>query len=272
MVKQPGSQINKNINMKKYIYLNLLVISIAGLLTSCSQDYITGGEINSNKVNMTTFELLSKMEETKTVAILFDRAGMKATVNGDVTVIAPNQWSVNRYLRRRNNQALRTNPAAVAVTINDISANELKKMGMYILPGKLWSETIPEEGKFLKTLDGSDVFLSVDRTGTDPGPAWDGSGSPGEGYQYSNFMAQNPRIVHILFKRGANWEMTPLERSALSNTYDNPECDQMYRMYVSDILTTNGVVHVLYEGDSNYSDHYYYHSLFFFGQRTDDKL
>ncbi len=259
--------------MKKYIYKSLLVISLASLSISCSKDYISGGEINpTKKLDITTFDLLSKMEETKTVATLFEKAGLKDVVNGDVTIISPNQWSVNRYLRRRYNQVLRSNPAAAPITINDISADELKQMGMYILPGKLWSQTIPEEGKYVKTYNGADVYISVDRTNTDPGAAWDGGGSPGAGYQYSNFMAQNPKIVHVLFKRGVNWEKTILERSALVNTYNNPECDQMYRMYVSDIQTSNGIVHVLYQGDSGGSEHTFYHTLFFFGQTTDDKL
>ena len=259
--------------MKKYIFISLMVISLAALIFSCSKDYIIGGEVNSNnKMDMTTFELLSEMEETKTVATLFERAGLIDVINGDVTIIAPNQWSVNRYLRRRYNQALRTNPSAPPVTIDDISAEELKKMGMYILPGKYWRETIPKEGKYLVAHDGTEVLITLDKTNTDPGAAWDGSGSPGAGYQYSNFMQEVPYIIHVHFKRGSNWEMTAEERNNLTNYYDNPECDHVYRMYVSDILTSNGVVHVLYEGDYGFTDHYYYHSLFFFGLRTDDKL
>lgn len=259
--------------MKKYIGLSLMVISLATLLFSCSKDYIIGGKANSTqKLDINTFELLSSMEETKTVATLFERAGLKDIINGDVTIIAPNQWSVNRYLRRRHNQDLRTNPSAPVLTIDDISTEELKKMGMYILPGKYWSETIPKEGKYLTAYDGTEVLLTLDKTNADPGTAWDGSGSPGQGYQYSNFMQNSPNIVHIQFKRGSNWELTAAERNMLTNYYDNPECDQVYRMYVSDILTSNGVVHVLYEGDDGFSDHYYYHSLFFFGLRTDDKL
>ncbi|MDR1718509.1 MAG: hypothetical protein LBR67_00090 [Dysgonamonadaceae bacterium] len=258
--------------MKKSIYIGFMAL-IFGTLISCSDDYIIGGEINeTNKVDLSTFDLLSRMEETAVVATLFEKAGLKEVVNGDVTVVAPNVWSVNRYLRRRYNQELRVNPYAPAVTIDDISSEELKQMGMYILPGKIWRETIPEEGIQLKAYDGTEVFMSVDKTNIDPGTAWDGSGTPGWGYQYSNFMEEVPYLVHIHFKRGRSWEWTDQERTSLSNYYDNPECDHVYRMYVSDILTNNGVVHVLYEGDYNYTDHYYYHSLFFFGTRQDDLL
>ena len=140
--------------MKKYI--NLITVLIASLtLFSCeNDDYIIGGEANeTNKLDMTTFDLLSQMEETEVVAELFERAGFKNVINGDVTVVAPNIWSVNRYLRRRTNQVLRTNPNAEAISIDDIAEEELQKMGMYVLPGKWWRETIPEEGKILTAMD-----------------------------------------------------------------------------------------------------------------------
>ena len=257
------------------IYFNLITVLIASLLLlSCSDnDYIIGGEANkTNKVDKSTFDLLNQMEETKLIAQLFEKAGMKEIINGDVTLVTPNVWSVNRYLRRRHNQELRVNPNAPELTINDISQEELKKMGMYVLPGKWWRETIPENGKILKAHDGTEVFLSVDKVNTDPGVAWDGAGNPGSGYQYSNFLQKLPYIIHVHFKRGNKWEWSALERTGLADYYDNPECDHVYRMYVSDILTNNGVVHVLYQGDYNYTDHYYYHSLFFFGTRKDDKL
>lgn len=265
--------IKNNKNMKKHIYISLWVISMAASLFSCRKDYIIGGEVNSTKpMAITTFDLLSQMNETKTVATLFLKAGLKDAVNGDVTLVAPNQWAVDRYLRRRNNQVLRSNPSAPPITINDISAEDLKKMGMYILPGKYWRETIPAEGKYLIAQDGTEVLITLDKTNIDPGAAWDGSGSPGQGYQYSNFMQAVPYIIHVHFKRGMNWEMTPGELNALPNYYDNPECDHIYRMYVSDILTSTGVLHILYDGDYNYSDHYYYHTLFDFGTRSDDLL
>jgi len=251
--------------MKKHINF-LSVLILATLTFSCNNDndYIIGGEVNeTNQVNVKTFEYLSSLEETKVVAALFEKAGLKDVINGDVTVVAPNKWSVNRYLRRRYNQILRSDPSADSITIDDISNAELAKMGMYILPGKLSGKTIPEGGRILKAYDGSDVFISIDEMDFDPGAA---------PYSYSSFMEDVPDIIHIHYKRGDNWEWTELERSSLTNYYDNPECDHVYRMYLSDILTKNGVVHILYSGDAGYSDHYYYHSLFDFGIRSDDNL
>ncbi|MDR1633158.1 MAG: hypothetical protein LBR97_09865 [Dysgonamonadaceae bacterium] len=261
--------------MKKYLYMSFAFVLAAAFLTSCDDDYIIGGETNpTNKVDMTTSEFLQSMEETKQVVTLFERAGMKDVINGNVTIISPSQWSINRYLRRKHNIDLRSDPNAPELTISDISDEELKEnMGMYVIQGNYWSETIPAEGKLLKTLNGIDVFISHDETNTDPGTAWDGGGSPWWGYQYSRFLQTIPKIIHIHYKRGNNWEWTGEARAAFGDHYgDDPECDHVYRMYLSDVVTKTGVVHILYQGDYNYSDHFFYHSLFFFGKRTDDRL
>lgn len=257
--------------MKKLIfYISASLL----LLASCSKnkDYIIGGKANAtNKVNQTTFDFLKSFEVTTETARLFERAGMTAEINGDVTVIAPSNYAVNRYLRRLNNRELRLNPNSTPKTVEDIPQQDLQQLKMYIVDKKYWSSNIPAEGIVLPThYPGDTIRLYTATSNTEPGAAWDGSGIPGQGYQYSNFMQQQPTKVYVHFKRGDNWELNPEERVSLG--YDNPECDQVYEMYISDVITTTGVVHVIYSGDYNYSDHYYYHCLFFFGTRSDDKL
>jgi hypothetical protein len=257
--------------MKKAI----LFMSISFLLlASCSKnkDYIIGGKANStNKVDKTTFDFLKSFDVTTETAELFERAGLTSEINGNVTVIAPSNYAVNRFLRRKNNQALRLDPNSVPTTIDDIPVADLQQMKMYIVDNKYWSSNIPAEGIILPTHEpGDSLMLYTATSNTEPGAAWDGSGTPGDGYQYSNFMQTQPTKVYVHFKRGNNWEMDPNQRVSLG--YDNPECDQVYEMYISDVLTTTGVVHVIYSGDYNYSDHYYYHTLFFYGTREDDLL
>ena len=251
----------------------LFVIPILALV-SCSKnkDYIIGGKANqTNKVNQTTFDFLKSFDVTTETARLFEKAGMQDEINGNVTVIAPSNYAVNRYLRRRNNRALRLDPNSVPLTLEDIPVDDLSQLKMYIVDEKYWSSNIPAEGIILPTHEpGDTIRLYTAQSNTEPGAAWDGSGTPGQGYQYSNFMQTQPTKVYVQFKRGNNWEFDPNERVSLG--YDDPECDQVYEMYISDVLTTTGVVHVIYSGDYNYSDHYYYHSLFFYGTRADDLL
>lgn len=261
--------------MKKNIYI-LITFIVLALLNSCSdnKDYIIGGtKFEANYMNELNFDVLKQIEATEVVARLFEKAGLKDIINQDsITIIAPNTWSVSRYLRRKNNQALRTNPDATPMTIEDIPLDTLQKMGMYVIKGIWTSENIPVEGIQLKTILGTELILSKEKKNTDPASAWDGGGTPGYGYQYSNFLQENPYIVHVHFKRGNRWELTYSRRSALTDYFDNPECDHVYRMYATDIRSKNGVIHIIYQGDYDFKDHYYYHTLFFFGTRKDDLL
>lgn len=255
--------------MKKNNILLLIAIFMAAT-TACRTDVI-GGTINeTNEVDVSTFDYLKSEESTTVVAELFERAGLKDAINADdITVISPSKYSVNRYLRRKNYGVRNGVEGAVAFTLEDMDAAELSKMAMYIYPGTWGREDIPAEGVYLTSIDGSqEIRLSLDETNTDPGSAYDGGNAAGAGFQYSNFLLTTPKIVHVLFKRGENWELEYLQRANL--TLDNDECDQSYRMMISDVHTNNGVVHILYSGDSSYNEHFYYHSLFFFGKHTDD--
>ena len=256
--------------MKKISILFLPVIAL--LLNACSKDYIIGGTKNeTNKVDQTTHEFLESFEVTTKTAILFERAGLVDEVNGNVTLLAPSNYAINRYLRRKTNRALRLDPNAEEVTLEDIPVEDLQKLKMYIVDNEYFSTNIPKEGIILPThSEGDSVRLRIVEATAEPGAGWDGGGQPGQGYQYSNFMQSRPIKVSVHFKRGSNWEMSPSQRVAMG--YDNPECDQEYKMYISDVDTKTGAVHVLYSGDYTYTDHYYYHTLFFFGTRSDDRL
>ena len=255
--------------MKKiYKILTFSLVSLA--LFSCSKDYIIGGQKNeTNKVDKSTLDFLKSFEITTNTALLLEKAGMTNEVNGNVTIFAPSNYAINRYLQRKNNRALRLNPNRVPMTVNTIPAEDLAGLGIYIVDNKYLSQDIPEEGVMLPTHKAGDSLrLTLDEANADPGTAWDGSGQPGQGYQYSNFMQSKPMKISVHFKRGSKWELLPAQRVSMG--YDNPECDQVYKMYISDVLTNTGVVHVIYSGDYSYSDHYYYHTLFFFGTRADD--
>lgn len=254
----------------KRIQLYACLLTVFAAATSCRTDVI-GGSINeTNHFDMTTYEWLLQEETTTVVAQLFEKAGYKDIINSDVTVISPSKYSVNRYLRRKNYGVRNGVEGSVPFTLEDMDSKELAMMGMYIFPGKWGRDDIPAEGVYLTSVDGSqEIYLSLDETNTDPGSAYDGGNAAGAGFQYSNFLLTTPKIVHVLFKRGEKWELNYLDRANL--TFDNDECDQAYRMMISDVHTNTGVVHILYSGDTSYNEHFYYHSLFFYGKHTDDK-
>lgn len=255
--------------MKKFF----VIIALAFAALSCSKTTdIVGGTINpSERTDVTTFEFLMENEETQIVAQLFEAAGMKDIINGEVTLVAPSKYSVNRFIRRMNS-ANNREADAPRYTIEDLLQDDvlLQKMGMYVFPGIYGLDNLTEKGTMLTSVDGSqEIILTLDETNTDPGPAYDGGKAAGAGFQYSNFLEKSPKLIHVLFKRGENWETEFLARDKLG--LDNAECDHHYRMYVSNVRTKNGMVHIVYSGDTSFNEHYYYHSLFFFGVRADDK-
>lgn len=252
------------------------MIAALALLASCQKDDSIGGSVNSTEpMDINTFEWMSQTDETAVVAELFERAGLVDAINGEVTIVGPSKWSVQRYVRRRN-KAFRDGNGA-EFKLEDLTADELKQMGMYIFPGKWDSNALRENGpQYLTSLDGTqEIYLSLEKASADPGAAWNGEGNPGAGYQYGNFMMSNPELVMVVFKRGTKWEVDErtgvpsyLARYALG--LQSEETDQAYRMYLSDVRTSNGVVHIVVMGNTAYSERYQYHTLFFYGTRNDD--
>src|SRR5574344_989973 len=89
--------------MKKTILYAFLTAAVYLGTVSCERTDIIGGSVNNtDSLDISTYELLASNEETAVVAELFQKAGLVQEINGDVTVISPNKWSVNRYLRRKN--------------------------------------------------------------------------------------------------------------------------------------------------------------------------
>lgn len=256
----------------------LFVIALSALLSvSCKKDDSIGGTVNSaEQMDINTYEWMSQTDETEVVAWLFDRAGLKDVINGeDVTIVGPSKWSVMRYVYRRNKA--HRNGTAPEFKIEDIEDEEVAKMGMYIFPGRWDSEALREKGpQYLTSLDGSqEIYLSLEKASADPGASWNGEGNAGAGYQYGNFMMSNPELVYVVFKRGDSWEVDertgkPAYLARYAKGLANPDCDQAYRMYLSDVRTSNGVVHIVVMGNDAYTERYQYHTLFFYGVRNDD--
>ncbi len=100
----------------------IIAAVIAPILSSCRTDVI-GGTINeTNKFDMTTYEYLLQDENTTVVAQLFEKAGLKDAINGDVTVISPSKYSVNRYIRRKNYGFRNGVEGAVEFKLEDMTA------------------------------------------------------------------------------------------------------------------------------------------------------
>lgn len=260
--------------MKKTILLLAVAAFFSALTISCTTDTI-GGTVASldENLEMTAWEWLEANEPD--VAFCFEKGGYKSLLNDpneDLMILSPNKYAVSRYVRRRNVDFRAGKEGAVEFKLSEIEDTNSALMSMYIFKGAITRDDIKagDEGRFIKAIDDStEVYFTLDYTNTDPGTAYDGGGSPGYGFQYSNFLQQTPELFHAMFKRGVEWELSAVAREGMG--FDNVETDQRYRMMVSDVRVKNGVIHVLYCGDATHAEHYYYHPLFFYGTREMDK-
>lgn len=257
----------------------IILIALASLLAvACHKDDSIGGTVNSTDVmDLTTSEWMAATDETAVVAMLFEKAGLTHLIDSTVTIVGPSKWSVQRYVRRRNKPFRNGEAGAKEFKIEEIEDSVVAQMGMYVFPGKWDSKALEEQGaQYLTSVDGSqEIYLSLEKASADPGAAWNGEGNPGVGYQYGNFMMSNPKLVYVVFKRGTKWEVD--EKTGLPSYYaryalglTSTETDQAYRMYLSDVRTKNGIVHIVVMGNTAYTERYQYHTLFFYGNRTDD--
>ena len=112
------------------------------------------------------------------------------------------------------------------------------------------------------------VRVTLDPTNTNDNAAYAGGGNPGVGYQYSNFLMSTPEIIHFLFKFGDEWEDTHEARGKMN--YEGDQCDRFYAPYMSNIITSTGVVHTIYVSDATYNERLHGHTLLFYGSRADD--
>lgn len=272
MVRQLGNNL-MIMTMKKTILLFAVAAFFSALSVSCTTDTIGGTvyDINEN-LDKTAWEWLEANEPD--VAFLFEKGGYKDLLNDpneDLMILSPNKYAVSRYVKRRNYDYRQQKVDSLKFNLSEIEDSNSALMSMYIFKGAITRDDMKVgDGSFLTAIDDStEVYFTLDYTNSDPGTAYDGGGSPGVGFQYSNFLHQTPELFHAMFKMGSDWELDAVVREQMK--FDNPETDQRYRMMVSDIRVKNGVIHVLYCGDATHAEHYYYHTLFFYGTRTMDQ-
>jgi hypothetical protein len=214
--------------MKKIV----LLIILFGLYSCTDNDSLVDGGVASQNVNMSTYDFLKSNKQLDSLALLIERADMIDVVNAKSnTLFAPNNLSIKMYVIAIWNEKLKLDPTAT-FTINDIPVADLKVMlGNYIFDQTLDRSKLAKAGKVYITHSGGERLLSLE---------------PVEQYvgQLDNF----PEYVFYTFKIGANWDPT----NAISN--DVNEGDKKTVVRTSNLLSTNGVIHVL-QGNHMFSNY-----------------
>lgn len=207
--------------MKKYI---ILLAGIAGLFFfGCqSKDYLIDGGVHNPKVNMTTYDYLKTNAIFDTLVILIDKAGLKETINGDVTFFAPTDFSIVKFVKAKSGDMRGINPFS-NFTFADFQVSTLRdSLKMYMVPGKINRSDMVATGKVYTTLMGNQVSVALI-------PTQD---------QYAAIVKTWPSYVYFTKIVGAGLDVP--------GTIPPPaELDIRNLCQTSGIETTNGVLHVL---------------------------
>ncbi|WP_200975766.1 fasciclin domain-containing protein [Echinicola sp. 20G] len=203
--------------MKKYIYI--LAISF-GLISCITDDYLVDGGISSGEVGSDTFTFLQSHPHLDTLALLIERAGLIEEVNGENTLFAPNNLSIQKYVDEVLAE-MRQEDAEAEFTVNDIPLDTLQKyMGGYIFPGRITRDDMSADGDILTALNGEQRRISLE---------------PRE--EYTDQLSSFPEYVFFTYKNGDVWD-----------DWDNILDDDVIIVRTSNLVSTNGMIHVL-QGD-----------------------
>lgn len=206
----------------------LLLVVLFGLYSCSNGDYLVDGGVADQNVKMTTYDFLKSNKQLDTLALLIKRANMIDVVNAkSTTLFAPNNLSVKTYIYLM--REVKDNPN---YGINDITVAELTQMlGGYLFDQTLDRSKLVKEGKVYKTHNGEERLLSLEPVA-----------------QYSGQLDNLPEYVYYTFKVGTNWDPT----DAISS--DPKEADKKTVVRTSNLLSTNGVIHVL-QGNHSFSNY-----------------
>lgn len=203
--------------MKKIFFIAILVLG----LVACEQgEYLVDGGISEAEVGTSTFEYLKSHPHLDTLAILIERGGFVDEVNGSSTLFAPNNLSIKRYIDAILTEMKDSDPNA-EYTVDDIPVDTLTKyLGGYIFSEQIRRADMTKEGEIYTAVNGDERRISLEPTRA-----------------YTDQLSEYPEYVYYTFKGGDDWD-----------PWDNIGDDTKVVIRTSNLISTNGVIHVL-QGD-----------------------
>lgn len=213
----------------KHITISLLILVIAGSLVSCNKnDYKVDGGTHNAKVNMTTYDYLKSKPQFSSLMRLIDRAGLKETINGNITFFACTNYSVDEFVQARyNRRTIELGNENIIYTLDSLPLQEIKdSLKMYMYNGDLGRDKLTLEGKYYPNLLGAipnvSFYIKLRRT--------------------QDYGAYLNHVDYIRFTKviGTRDETEP-DQSAIPAK----DKDMGYDCQTTGIITTTGIIHVL---------------------------
>jgi len=210
----------------KYKHILFFVILVAGM-TSCKKNYIDDGGRSNPNVNMTTYDFLKSDTLFADLVHLIDRAGLKETLNGNITFFATTNYGVQDYLKiMKQKRAVELGDENIPYTLDSIPLINLDSLKNYMFDGKINRDQITTDGKLYNSLLGPinnvQYLIKMVRT--------------------LDYNAYLDHVDYVTLTRViAQRDDLVLDPTTIPST----EVDQSSTCQTSGIVTTTGIVHVL---------------------------
>jgi len=205
-------------NIKLMIFL-VLAVSFA----SCKKSYVDDGGKSNPKVNMTTYDYLKSKPIFSSFVHLIDRAGLKETVNGDITLFVTTNYGVDEYVTAmKQRRADSLNDENISYTLDSLPLQTLDSLKVYMFPGKIGRDELTVKGKMYNSQLGAPYLLILTRT-----------------------LEYNAYVDHIDYVTYVKVIGTRDDLEPDIDAIPKDQRDLSVSCQTSGIITTTGVVHVL---------------------------
>jgi hypothetical protein len=195
--------------------------------TSCKKSYVDDGGKSNPNVNMTTYDFLKSDTLFADLVHLIDRAGLKETLNGNITFFATTNYGVQSYLKAmKQRRAVELGDENITYTLDSIPLVNLDSLKTYMFDGKINRDQITVQGKLYNSLFGSipNVQYLIKMTRT---------------LDYSAYLDHVDYVTYYkVYGTRDDLELDP-------STIPPALVDVGITCQTSGIVTTTGIVHVL---------------------------
>jgi hypothetical protein len=176
---------------------------------------------------MTTYDFLKSDTLFADLVHLIDRAGLKETLNGNITFFATTNYGVQSYLKAmKQRRAVELGDENITYTLDSIPLVNLDSLKTYMFDGKINRDQITVQGKLYNSLFGSipNVQYLIKMTRT---------------LDYSAYLDHVDYVTYYkVYGTRDDLELDP-------STIPPALVDVGITCQTSGIVTTTGIVHVL---------------------------
>jgi hypothetical protein len=201
------------------------ILLISMWFAACKKDdHFIGGSPTKDHTDLTTYDYLKANPNFDTLILLIDKAGLKETINSDVTFIAPSDYSIKLFLAIRTKALqLANNDENIKYTIDSLKAPELRdSLLAYVFTGSIVRADLSLDAQTYKNKVGEEIIFKLIKAG-------DNGGIISEGIKYM----QVTKIIN------------GIDPDPLPEDFSDDDVDRVDLLQTTGIITKTGVLHVL---------------------------